>query len=51
MKERMVYDLANQPFGPVNILNEVATSTGTFKDGRQLTSILIADSDGNTLHF
>jgi len=51
MKERALYDLANQPFSPVNILNEIATSTGSFKDGRQLTSILIADCDGSTLHF
>lgn len=51
MKERMVYDLASQPFSPINIINEIAQHTGCFKNGRQLTSIFIADSDGKTLTF
>jgi hypothetical protein len=34
MKERMVYDLAAQPFSPINIINEIAAHTGTFKNGR-----------------
>ena len=51
MKERQVYDLASQPFSPVNIINEIAAHTGTFKNGKQLTSILIADVNGNTLTF
>ena len=51
MKERLVYDIAEQPFSPINIINEIASQTGTFKSGRQLTSILIADTNGNTLTF
>jgi hypothetical protein len=51
MKERLVYDIAEQPFSPINIINEIASQTGTFKTGRQLTSILIADINGNTLTF
>jgi len=51
MKERLVYDLADQPFSPINIINEIAAQTGTFKNGRQLTSIMIADINGNTLTF
>ena len=51
MKETQVYDLANQPFSPINILNEISSYTGTFKDGRQLTSILITDTDGSSIHY
>jgi hypothetical protein len=25
MKERLVYDIADQPFSPINIINEVAS--------------------------
>jgi len=34
MKERLVYDIADQPFSPINIINEIASQTGTFKNGR-----------------
>jgi hypothetical protein len=50
MKERMAYDLADQPFAPQNIINQIATFTGSFP-GRQLTSILIVDTEGKTLTF
>lgn len=48
-KEISVFDLADQPFSPINILNEVAENTGTFKDGRQITSLIIADCNGGQL--
>jgi len=47
----MVYDLAFQPFSPVNIINEIAARTGTFKGGKQLTSIILADVEGGSIHF
>ena len=50
-KERAVYDLAEQPFSPVNILNQIMENTGNFHHGRQQTSILITDTDCNTLTF
>jgi hypothetical protein len=50
-KEISVFDLADQPFSPVNILNEVAENTGTFKDGRQITSLIIADCNGGQLVY
>jgi hypothetical protein len=50
MKETMVYDLDNQPFSPINIINEIAAHTGTFKQ-KQLTSILIVDHNSNQLTF
>jgi len=44
-----LFDLADQPFSPINILNEVAENTGTFRDGRQVTSLIIADINGGQL--
>lgn len=46
----MVYDLASQPFAPTNIINEIASFTGTFRE-RQLTSILICDTESSNVHF
>lgn len=48
-KERSLFDLADQPFSPINILNEVAENTGTFRNERQVTSIIIADCNGGQL--
>ena len=50
-KEKTVFDLADQPFSPINILNEIAENTGTFRDGRQMTSIIIADCEGGQITF
>ena len=51
MKERMAYDLVQQPFAPKNVINEIATHTATFHSGKQLTSVLIVDTEGKTLTF
>ena len=50
-KERYIFGLANQPFNPVNFINELFEQTGIFKDGREVTSIVIADVEGNTLQL
>ena len=46
-KERLVYDLASQPFAPTNIINELMEATGTFKDGRTVSTLVIADTEAN----
>ena len=48
-KEQHVYTLANQPFAPTQIINHLMENTGSFKDGRELTTILIVDTGSNTL--
>jgi hypothetical protein len=50
-KERHVFDLANQPFSPVNMYNEIMENTGEFKNGRTVTSIVILDSESTSLNF
>ena len=49
LKEKHVYDLASQPAPPKLILNELMEATGIFSDGREVTSIVIADTDSSTL--
>ena len=50
-KEQHVYHLADQPFSNTQIINHLVDNTGIFKDGREVTSILIVDTGSNTLHF
>jgi hypothetical protein len=40
----LIFNTVNQPFGPLNIINEIYTSTGMFEKG-SLTTILIFDSN------
>lgn len=35
----------------MNILNEIQSHTGAFKDGRTVTSILLADTEGGSMTF
>ena len=50
-KEKLVYDLASQPFAPVNVINELMEQTGCFHDGRVVSSIVIIDTEANQLQF
>ena len=38
-------DLADQPFSPFNLANEVASRTGIMACGAELTTILIVDQN------
>jgi F0F1-type ATP synthase alpha subunit len=51
MKEQHVYALADQPFSNTQVINHLMDNTGIFKDGREVTSIVIVDTGSNTLHF
>ncbi len=46
-KEQHVYRLTNQPFAPINIVNEIMEASGCFKDGKSMTSIVILDTETN----
>ena len=50
-KEKHVYDLANQPFSPINVINELMERTGCFHDGRVVSSIVIMDTETHQLQF
>ena len=51
-KERHIFDLANQPFAPVNIYNEIMENTGVFDNGKSsFTSVFIIDNDSTSLPF
>jgi hypothetical protein len=51
-KERHIFDLANQPFAPYNIFNELMENTGVFLDkGYSMTSILLIDKDSSSIMF
>jgi hypothetical protein len=51
-KERHIFDLANQPFAPVNIYNQIMENTGVFKGKNQsMSSIFIIDNDSTSLPF
>lgn len=50
-KEKHVYDLASQPFSPINIVNELMEQTGCFQDGRVVSSIVIVETEANQLQF
>ncbi len=51
-KERHVYDLASQPFSPINIYNEIMENTGVFKSkNASMTSICIVDSGSTSMTF
>ena len=43
--------MAGQPAAPKQILNELMERTGIFRDGREVTSIVICDTETNSLHF
>ena len=48
--EKKVFDLANQPFSPINICNEIHAKTGNFSS-YSLTSLVLFDSDASSLMF
>jgi hypothetical protein len=50
MKEKKVFDLAGQPFSPINIINEVYQRTGNFDD-HTLTTIALLDTDSSSMMF
>jgi F0F1-type ATP synthase alpha subunit len=51
-KERSIFDLANQPFAPFNIYNEIMENTGVFLDQDcSMTSIILVDKDSTSLTF
>ena len=50
-KEKHIYDLASQPFAPINIVNEVMEQTGCFTNGRTVSSIVVMDTETNQLQF
>ena len=51
MTEKKIFDLAYQPFGPTNILNEIRENTGNFKDKGTMSSIFIYDSGAMNFNF
>jgi hypothetical protein len=51
-KEKHVFDLANQPFSPINIYNEIMENTGVFSyKNASVTSIFIVDKDSTSMMF
>lgn len=44
-------DLADQPFSAFNLANELATRTGIFASGKEVTTILIVDQNTQTLQL
>jgi hypothetical protein len=45
-----VFDNANQPFSPVNILNELMENTGIFNN-HEMTTFVNFDSESSSLMF
>ena len=51
-KERSIFDLANQPFAPYNIFNEIMENTGVFLDkGYSMTSLVLVDKESTSMMF
>ena len=51
-KEKHIFDLASQPFAPVNLYNQVMENTGSFQfRNNSLTSIFILDNESTSLAF
>jgi hypothetical protein len=51
-KERHIFDLANQPFAPYNIFNELMENSGVFLDKNiSMTSLVLADRDSSSIMF
>lgn len=51
-KERHIFDLANQPFAPYNIFNEIMENTGVFLDkSYSMTSLVLMDKDSSSMMF
>lgn len=51
-KEKHIFDLASQPFAPVNLYNQLMENTGSFQfRNNSLTSILIIDNESTSLAF
>lgn len=48
--ERKIFDLADQPFGPYNLINEIMENTGCFETG-SLTSIFIYDTQQMNFNY
>ena len=49
-KEKEIYDMAKQPFSPVNIANEIQTMSG-INPNYELTSICMLDTEISSLMF
>ena len=49
-KEQSLFTKAHQPFGPVNVFNEIMEMSGNFKD-RTVTSIVSFDTDQSSLMY
>jgi len=50
-KEKHIFDLASQPFAPVNLYNELMENTGVFENGKSFTSVFLIDTDSTSMHF
>ncbi len=51
-KEKYIFDLANQPFAPYNIFNEIMENTGVFlNQGYSMTSVVLVDKDSSSMMF
>jgi hypothetical protein len=51
-KERHIFDLANQPFAPYNIFNELMENTGVFLEkGYSMTTLVLVDKDSSSMMF
>jgi hypothetical protein len=51
-KERHIFDLANQPFAPYNIFNELMENTGVFLEkGYSMTTLVLVDKDSASMMF
>ena len=51
-KEKHIYELASQPFSPLNAINELMERTGVFREsGRTVSTIVIMDTETNQLQF
>ena len=51
-KERSLFDLATQPFAPINLVNEIMENTGMFCEAdTSMTSIFIVDKESSSMMF
>ena len=49
-KQKHIFDLANQPFSPINIIHEFMENTGIF-DKYEMTTICMFDEEGSSEMF
>lgn len=50
-KETQIMNLADQPFSPFNLANEIHARTGVFSDGREVSSLVLVDENTQTLQL